>query len=176
MNLIASIRQRERSSHLKDLERRTGSLCWSRAELCRLDSREFRHQSRHESPRQAGVWAAKRRNAWRNRHPDASWPERRHLVDSRQTWKATKEQREEIFLSFLTRQAEPQQWIFLWFPTSLGLLLSPSIPLHKHKLWVKTLWYLLLLSFHISSEFGGNKTFTSKQTYIWGKVQIPSQN
>lgn len=176
MNLNVSIRQRECSSHLADLERKTGFLCWSQAEPCRLDSREFRHQSRHESPRQAGVWAVKRRNAWRNRHPDISWHEWRHLVDSRQTWKATKEQREEIFLSFLTRQAELQQRIFLWFPTSLGLLLSPSIPLCKHKLWLKTLWYYPLLSFHISSEFGGNKTFTSKQIYIWGKVQFPSQS
>lgn len=144
----------ECSSHLVDLEMRTGFfLRCSRAELWRLDSREFRHQSRNESPQQAGGWAAKRRNAWRNRHPHISWLERRRIVDSRQTWKATKERREEIFLSFRTRLAELQQRIFLWFPTSFGLLLSPSIPLYKHKLWLKTLWSFLLLSFHISSEF-----------------------
>lgn len=171
-NLNVSIRRPECLSHLGGLEMRRGVFALSRAEPRRLDRSGVSHaMSRHDrrqfEPRRSGTRDV-------TGLPHTSWHERRHLVDSRQTWKATKEQREETFLRLVTRPAELQQRILHWFQTSLEFLLSPSIPLYKHKLWLKALGYFLLLSFHISSEFGDKKMVASKPTSIWGNAQVPS--
>lgn len=172
MNLNVSIRRPECSSHLGGFRNKDGVFALSRAEPRRLDRSGVSHAMSQHDRREFGP----RRSGTRDVTglPRISWREQRHLVDSRQTWKATKEQREETFVRLVTRPAELQQRILLWFQTSLEFLLSPSIPLYKHKLWLKALCYFLLLSFHISSEFSDKKMVASKQTSIWGNAQVPS--
>lgn len=156
MNLNVSIKRPECSSHLEGgVRNEDGAFALSPAEPWRLDRSGVSHAMSHLDRREFGPRRSGTRDA--TGPPDISWHERQHLVDSRQTWKATKEQREETFLRLVTSPAELQQRILLWFQTSLVFLLSPSIPLYKHKLWLKALCYFLLLSFHISSEFSDKR-------------------
>lgn len=164
MNPDVSIRRQECLSHLEDLERRTGFLRWSGAELRRLDSRGFRHQSRYESARQAEFWAAKRQNVWRNCTlicPDTNGGTL--LIDVILERQLKSKGRK--YSSFLSRQTKLQQRIFLWFQTSIGR--------HKHTTSLKTVWYFPLLSFHIFSEFGGNKTSHQSRLTFEVKFRFP---
>lgn len=113
MNLNVSIRRPECSSHLGGFRNEDGVFALSRAEAWCLDRSGVSHAMSHHDRREFGP----RRSGTHDVTglPDIFWHERRHLVDSRQTWKATKEQREETFLRLVTGPAELQQRILLWF-------------------------------------------------------------